>query len=81
MNTNTPETKSSDETLVLAGRNEGGPWQMIDSAAPEEGETVEDVRDFLVTMSHASSRNFRELEIVTTAEFARRCAADPPLAA
>lgn len=54
---------------------------MIDSAAPEEGETMEDVRDFLVAMSHASSRNFRELEILTETEFARRCATNPPLVA
>ncbi len=76
---NTPET--STETFILAGKNPDGPWQKIESATREEGETADDVNAFLQTMAQASTRNFLELEIMSEAEFLRRSSPPPMIAA
>jgi hypothetical protein len=77
----TPATGASADTFVLAGRNENGMWQKIETATREEDETAADVKAFLETMGHASSRTFTGLEILTEEEFNRRASASPEAAA
>lgn len=77
------ETATHPETFILAGRNEAGVWQKIESATVdvEEGETAEDVKVFLQTMAQASTRSYVEMEILTEAEFNARLANAPAIAA
>jgi hypothetical protein len=63
-------SEETAESYVLAGRNEDGAWHLVAAETPAEGESVDDVKTYLQTMAHASSRNFVELQIFTASEFA-----------